>query len=327
MPEDRKKYWVGFDLGGTKMMAKVFDAEFRVVARDRRKTKAHEGAEAGLQRIAGSIHDALQKAGLSSGALAGIGCGVPGPLDLDKGILLELPNLGWKNVQMRKALEQEFGCSTVICNDVDAGTYGEYRFGAGKGARSVLGVFPGTGIGGGFIYDGKILRGRNYSCMEIGHCQVVSNGAVCGCGRRGCLETVASRLSIAAAAASAAHRGEAPHLAAAVGMDLSRIKSGALAAAIAEGDKAVEQIVRDAAQWLGIAIAGAVNLLAPDVVVLGGGMVEAMPDLFLKEAGDAAMARVMPSFQKTFKVCIAQLGDDATALGAAAWAEAGLKAG
>lgn len=326
MADEEHKYWIGFDLGGTKMMAKVFDEKFETLARERKKTKAHEGAEAGVERIAGTIHEAVNAAGIDVEHLAGIGCGVPGPLDIDKGILLDLPNLGWRNVRLKKALEEEFGCPAVIANDVDAGTYGEYRFGAGKGARSMLGVFPGTGIGGGFVYDGKILRGKRHSCLEIGHCQVVSDGALCGCGRRGCLETVASRLSVSAAAAAAAHRGEAPHLLESAGMDISSIKSGALADSIAAGDKSVEQIVRDAARWLGIAIANVVNLLAPDIVVLGGGMVKAMPDLFLKEAGDAARDRVMPSFVKMFEVRIAELGDEATALGSAAWAHDSLEA-
>ena len=321
-----EKYWVGFDLGGTKMMAKVYDGRFETVGRERRKTKAHEGADAGVERIAGTIHKALDEAGVDAEHVAGIGCGVPGPLDIDKGILLNLPNLGWKDVRLKKALQDEFGCPVAVANDVDAGTYGEYVSGAGKGARSVLGVFPGTGIGGGFVYDGRILRGKRYSCLEIGHCQVVSDGALCGCGRRGCLETVASRLSVAAGAAAAAHRGEAPHLVESVGMDISNIKSGALADSIAAGDRAVETIVRGAARWLGIAIANVVNLLAPDIVVLGGGMVEAMPDLFLEETAAAAHARVMPSFEKAFDVRIAELGDDATALGAAAWVRDSLEA-
>ena len=324
MSKAADEYWVGFDLGGTKMMAKVFDDDFETLAREHKKTKAHEGAEAGLARIIGTIHKALDEADVSTKELTGIGCGVPGPLDIDKGILLNLPNLGWRNVGLKEALEEEFGCPIVVANDVDAGTYGEYRRGAGKGARSVLGIFPGTGIGGGFVYEGAILRGKRYSCLEIGHCQVVPDGPLCGCGRHGCLEAVASRLAVSAAAAAAAHRGDAPHLLESSGMDLSDIKSGALAGAIEAGDGVVEQIVRDAARWLGVGIASAVNLLAPDIVVLGGGMVEAMPDIFLKEADDSARGRVMPAFEKAFKVRVAELGDEATAVGAAAWAQANI---
>src|SRR5262245_38055008 len=211
---------------------------------------------------------------------------------------------------------------TVVLNDVDAGVYGEYRFGAGKNARCLVGVFPGTGIGGGCIYEGQILRGKNVSCFEIGHVQINPNGLPCGCGRIGCLETEASRLAIAAAAATAAFRGEAPHLLAAAGTDLANVRSGVLAEAIQAGDTIIEQIVQRAARLIGWAVGDVVNLLAPDVIVLGGGLVEAMPELFVEEVEQAARRRAAPPFSKTFKVAAAKLGDDAVVRGAAAWAQA-----
>src|SRR5262245_1612692 len=221
--------WVGFDLGGTKMLAAAFSPEFRLLGRRRRKTKGAEGAKAGLERIVETIYDALTDGKLSQEKLAGIGVGCPGNVDLEKGVVIDSANLGWKNVQIREALEKEFKCPVVILNDVDAGVYGEYRFGAGKGARCLVGVFPGTGIGGGCVYEGHVLRGKNVSCFEIGHVQINPNGLFCGCGRVGCLETEASRLAIATAAAAAAYRGEAPHLFAAVGTDVALIRSGILA--------------------------------------------------------------------------------------------------
>jgi glucokinase len=309
------------------MAAAVFDSGFKVVARGRKKTRAREGAAAGVSRIVDVIAAALEEAGVSPGRLGGIGVGCPGPLDLDRGVVLQLPNLGWKDVPLRRKLEKAFGCPAVLSNDVDAGVYGEYRFGAAAGARCVVGVFPGTGIGGGCVYGGELLRGRNRSCMEIGHIQVLPDGPRCGCGRRGCLESVCSRLAVAAAAAAAAHRGEAPRLLEACGMNVEAIKSGALADSIRGGDAAVERIVRDAARWLGVGIGTVVNLLAPDVVVLGGGMVEAMRELFLDEVTKAARRHVMPSFEDIFEVRAAALGDDAVAMGAAAWAEHAVAAG
>ncbi len=178
------------------------------------------------------------------GDLRGIGLGSAGPLDLDEGIILDAPNLGWKDVKIKSILEKEFGCPAVVLNDVDAGVYGEYRFGAARSSRCAVGVFPGTGIGGGCVYDGKILRGKTNSCMEIGHIQVVPDGPRCGCGLQGCLEAVASRLAISAAAAQAAYRGQAPHLLDIAGTSLDEIRSGALADAIAAGDTVVESIVR-----------------------------------------------------------------------------------
>ena len=323
MPDGREKqHWVGFDLGGTKMMAAAFNADFRLLGRRRRKTKGAEGAKAGLERIVQTIRDALDESKVDAGSLAGIGVGCPGNIDLEKGIVIDSANLGWKNFQIREALEKEFECPAVVLNDVDAGVYGEYRFGAGKNARCLIGVFPGTGIGGGCIYEGQILRGKNVSCFEIGHVQVNPNGLPCGCGRIGCLETEASRLAISAAAAMAAFRGEAPHLLAAAGTDLENIRSGTLAEAIKSGDTIVERIVERAARLIGAAVGDVVNLLAPDVVVLGGGLVEAMPELLVEEVEAAARERAAPPFAKTFKVVAAKLGDDAVVRGAAAWAEA-----
>jgi glucokinase len=318
---DKVDHWVGFDLGGTKMLAIVYDADFRRVGRHRTKTLGFEGADAGVTRIVDTIRKALGEADIGHKRLGGIGIGCPGPLDLDQGIILEAPNLGWKDVPLKRALEKEFGCPTVISNDVDAGTYAEFRFGAGQGARCVLGVFPGTGIGGACVYEGEILRGQRSSCMEIGHVQVLPHGPRCGCGRRGCLEAVASRLAISAEATKAVYRGQAPHLRETGGMDISKIRSGALAKAIDAGDAVIERIVKEAAGYIGVALAGAVNLLAPDTVVLGGGLVEAMPKLFVGSVADAADRVVMPSFVGTYKIVAAELGDDASVSGAAAWAQ------
>jgi glucokinase len=266
------------------------------------------------------VRDILDELRIDVSEVTGMGVGVPGPVDQQKGVVLEAVNLGWKKVKLAETFEKEFHCPTVVLNDVDAGVYGEYRFGAAKSAQTVIGVFPGTGIGGGCVYHGQILHGKGKSCMEIGHMQVTPNGRLCGCGLRGCLETEASRLAIAAEAAMAAYRGEAPHLMAEAGTDLSDIRSSALAKAITAGDSVVEQIVRRAAGRIGLSIASLIHLLAPDFVVLGGGLVQAMPDLILNAVAETANRHVMPSFRDTFKVVAAKLGDDSTVLGAAAWA-------
>jgi glucokinase len=321
MDTSDRRFWVGFDLGGTKMMAAALSEEFRVLGRRRRKTKGAEGAKAGVERIVESIRDALEEGQVSAESVAGIGVGCPGNIDLDRGVIVDSSNLGWKNVQLKEILQKEFGCPTVILNDVDAGVYGEYRFGAGKNARCVIGVFPGTGIGGGCVLEGQVIRGKTMSCFEIGHIEVSPDGLPCGCGRTGCLETEASRLAISAQAAMAAYRGEAPHLLAAAGTDLSEIRSGMLAEAIQAGDKIIERIVERAARKIGRAVGDVVNLLLPDVVVLGGGLVEALPELLVKGVEEAARLRAAPPFSKTFKVAAAKLGDDAVVRGAAAWAE------
>jgi glucokinase len=304
------------------MMAAALSGEFRVLGRRRRKTKGAEGAKAGVERIVETIRDALKDGQVAADSVAGIGIGCPGNIDLDRGVIVDSSNLGWKNVQLKEILQKEFGCPAVILNDVDAGVYGEYRFGAGKGARCVIGVFPGTGIGGGCVLEGQVIRGKTMSCFEIGHIEVSQDGLPCGCGRTGCLETEASRLAISAQAAMAAYRGEAPHLLAAAGTDLSEIRSGTLAEAIQAGDTIIERIVERAARQIGRAVGDVVNLLAPDVIVLGGGLVEALPELMVNGVEEAARLRAAPPFAKLFKVVAAKLGDDAVVRGAAAWAEA-----
>ncbi|MBB72965.1 MAG: transcriptional regulator [Planctomycetaceae bacterium] len=317
---DQEEYWVGFDLGGTKMLACVYDAELQKLGSRRRKTRGEAGQEEGVTRVIKTIDQALADAEKTRTDLTGIGIGCPSPVDMERGVLLEAVNLGWENVPIQQELESEYDCPVAVLNDVDAGVYGESQFGAASGAQTVLGVFPGTGIGGGCVYRGQIVHGKNSSCMEIGHVQIRADGHLCGCGRRGCLETEASRLAISAEVAKAAYRGETPHLQEMVEPDLPELRSGVLANAIEAGDVVIEQIVRDAAAKIGIAVANFVNLFAADCVVLGGGMVEAMPDIFVKSVHKAAVKSVLPSFADSFHTVVAELGDDASVLGAAAWA-------
>lgn len=315
------RVWLGFDLGGTKMLAQIYDDEFKLLGKSRKKTKPALDAEAGVERIAQVIDEALVDAQLTADQLAGIGIGCPGPVDMDNGVVCDPPNLAWKDVPVRKMLEDRYPCPVAVLNDVDAGVYGEYRFGAGKKARCVLGIFSGTGIGGGCVYQGQILTGKRHSCMEVGHMQVVPRGPLCGCGRRGCLEAMASRLAVAANAAKCVFRGEAPKLQEIAGTDLANIRSSALAQAVKAGDVAIERLVVEAAKHIGMAVANIVHLIAPDVVVLGGGLVEGLPELICATVQDEAKKRVMPAFVDEFRVVVASLADDAGAMGAAGWAE------
>ncbi len=304
------------------MLAEVYDSDWNIVGKERRRTKPGAGADGGLSRVIETAQAALVNAGITCSELRGLGIGCPGPVDMQNGILLQPPNLGWETVNVKERLEAIFTCPVAVVNDADAGIYAEYRRGAAQGARCVIGVFCGTGIGGGCVYQGEILQGaRGSSCFEIGHVQVMSNGPRCGCGQRGCLESVASRLAIASQCARAAYHGDAPHLLEKVGTDLANIRSGALASAVKEGDAGVKDIMREAARYIGIAIGSVVNLMNPDIVILGGGLVEAMPDIFVDRVARSANKRVMPAFRDKFKVRPAQLMDEAGALGAALWAE------
>lgn len=316
----QKQCIVGVDLGGTKILSVVYDDQFRPLGQAKIKTKAAEGASAVLERVCESVCMALNESNVPLSCVSTIGVGCPGPLDLRQGVVLTAPNLGWRQVPLKRLLEKKLRRPVTLVNDVDAGVYAEYRFGAAQGAHCVLGVFPGTGVGGGCVYRGQLIQGRMRSCMEIGHLIVEPNGRLCGCGQRGCLETVASRLAIAADAAIAVIRGQAPNLKKETGADLSEIRSGALSRAIKAGDTIVKEIVCYAAYRLGVALAGVVNLLGPDVVVLGGGLVEAMEALFLREVRKAIKAHALPALQDDLRIVAARLGDYATVLGAAAWA-------
>lgn len=307
------------------MFAAVFDEKFQLLGQERKKTKGYQGASVGVERVVGTIREALANAKVSPNQIAGIGVGCPGPLHLDEGILIEAVNLGWHNVPLKDLLEKEFSCPVCILNDVDAGVFGEYHQGAGQGAHCLLGVFPGTGIGGGCVYRGEIFRGRNQSCMEIGHIPLFPMGKRDGTNLVGTMEAYASRLAIAAGAAQAAYRGQAPSLLKNVGTDLAAIRSSAIANAVKAGDKAVEQVVIDAAQIIGVGLAGAVNLLCPDIIVLGGGLVEAMSDLFVKHIEKTAREHVIDAFRDSFEVVPAKLGDLSGVIGAAAWQAASEK--
>jgi glucokinase len=313
-------YTMGIDLGGTKMFAVVFDADFEVVGSSRAPTVGHEGPQAGLERIGGCIDEALADAGLKGSELIAAGIGCPGVVDFETGVLRHAPNLGWNEVEVGKFLDDRFHCPVAVLNDVDAGTYGEYHHGAGKGARSLLGVFPGTGVGGGFIYEGKILRGRRASCLEIGNIRLLGSSLEGATGEPVRLEALASRLNIASTCAAEAYRGNAPTIMERAGTDIQKIKSGVVRKAIDNGDEAVENIMKRSIEYLALGIAAAVDLLGPDIIVLGGGLVEKMPDLYKRGVRRTIAKNASPALVEDLEIRIAEMGDFAVAVGAAAYA-------
>jgi glucokinase len=316
-----KNFRIGFDVGGTKMLAIVVAEDQTIIARKKRKTKGAEGQRDSLERICETIDMAVEQAGLDIANLKGIGIGCPGPIDMDKGIVQVAVNLGWKNFAIGEQLSKRFNCPTAVLNDVDAGVYGEYRYGAGVGSRCSVGIFPGTGIGGGCVYEGSILRGRRSSAMEIGHIRISSSDRSGGILMPGTLESEASRLAIAGECVKLAYRGEAPTILKLAGTDLSEIRSKVLSEAIKNGDVQVERTVKAAAEQIGYAALNMIHLLSPDTIVLGGGLVEAMKDIFIKGVEQVIDKYVLDCYRGTCKVVAAKLGDDAAALGAAGWVE------
>jgi glucokinase len=220
---------------------------------------------------------------------------------------------------LSKILEHEFGCPVGVLNDVDAGTYGEFVLGAGAGSRSLLGVFPGTGVGAGFVYDGKLVMGRTISAMELGN--VIFPGTHIGSPEFGTviLEDLTSRLALASAGGVACYRGQADELTRRSGGNLKDMRSKALAASFRAGDEATMIMFRNAIRYLGMGVAMVVNLFAPDRIVLGGGLVEEMPNLYLNLLREEVARYAIPELAKGVKYTIAKLGGTAVAAGAVAW--------
>lgn len=300
------------------MLAAALDTKFNLVGSKRKKTRGDQTAIT-LERIEALIRKMLEESDIAVDRIAGIGIGCPGPVEWQTGVVRVAVNLGWKDVPVGKFLSDRFGCPVAVLNDVDAGVYGEYKFGAGKGARTALGIFPGTGIGGGCVYDGQILRGKHLTCMEIGHVMITSSPRQGATAMTGTLESEASRLAIAGEIAKLAYRGEAPSVLKSTGTDLAKLRSKAISEAIKNGETAVTKVIENAAELIGYAVTNMVHLIGPDCIILGGGLVEAMPELFLKEVRKTANRCVLPCYADTFTVKAAELGDNAGIMGAAGW--------
>ena len=305
----------GIDIGGTKIMAAVLNHQFEVIGRCKKKSKSKKNGGNTEDRIFGIVDEALEAAG--GPAIKGIGVGSPGPLDPTTGVIIDTPNLGWKNFPLADKLKARYKVPVVVDNDVNVGTYGEWCFGEVKDSKNVVGVFPGTGIGGGIILGGKLLHGFTGAAGEVGHMTLEVDGPFCGCGKRGCLEALASRTAIAKEVAALAAREDAPYVLENCGTDLRKLRSSALARAITAGDTMVEDVIRKAAYYVGIAVGNLINILSPEAVVLGGGLVEAMEDLYLEEVNRGIKDHAMPFLREGVRVVAAKLGDDAVVLGAA----------
>jgi len=324
MPSDTAKkrregpVTVGFDLGGTKMLALVLDRNYEVLGSAKAKSEGHKGAHVGLGRMREVIVEAMEDARCELEQIEGIGVGCPGLVDTRAGVLVDAQNLGWKDLPLGEALGERFGCPVVVLNDVDAGTYGEYTHGAGKGSRSLLGVFPGTGVGGGFVYDGRLVVGKRYSCMELGNLVMGAGGLMGDEDGAVVLEDLCSRLAVASAATMAAYRGQAPTVLEGAGFDLSKVKSKVLARA-AESDDEVGKILGRAVRYLAMGVASVMNLLAPDRIVLGGGLVEEIPEYFVKRLKREIKRYTMASLMEDVVIVPATLGSRAVGVGAVSY--------
>lgn len=307
-PEHR----LGIDLGGTKIHVVVINRKGRIVGSARTATKGERGYPAVVARVARTALQALDDAGVKPKAIRVCGLGAPGPVDSENGIMHMAPNLGWARKPLGKDLGKALGLRVVLGNDVNCGALGEVAYGAAADARSAVAVFIGTGLGGAVILDGQVVNGAHGYGGEIGHLPAPFGEAVCGCGRRGCLETVASKTGLVRLISEAVAKGGKARLA----LD-GTLKSSAITEALAAGcpvTKAAIERLSEALAW-GLCAVG--NTVDPEVFIIGGGLGEALgKPLLTRLVSLMTETSVLYSRQKP-RLVMAKLGDDAVAVGAA----------
>ena len=271
--------YASVDLGGTKIACALATAGQRVIAERTIPTDSHEGPEAVLERIGALVNSLAAGSGARPAAL---GIGVPGLVDLARGVTRFLPNFPtqWRDVPLRERLEPRIGCPVYLLNDVRAATLGELTFGHGRSVKTMAFFALGTGIGGGIVVDGVLRLGPLGAAGELGHQTVLPDGPLCGCGNRGCLEALASGPAVAAEGVRLLLSGQAPKLHEIAGGDPSRVTPKKMAAAAEAGDAAVREALIRATGYLGIGVANIVTAIHPELIVLGGGMADLGPLLF-----------------------------------------------
>ena len=326
MPEQTKaEYIVGVDLGGTKILAGVFDNQLRCLSRNKLSTKPERGPEAVTKRIARAVQDAVDECDLSIKQVRGVGIGAPGAVDPETGVVFFAPNLNWTNLPLKKNLEKELATPVFVENDCNASMLGVCESELSSKPRTAIGVFVGTGIGGGIIVDGKLYSGFNRTAGEIGHMILEVGGPKCNCGNRGCFEALASRTAIFRKIALGIKEGQKSLLPELLGGNLSEMRSGDLRKAIRKGDKFVERVIEEAAEYIGIGVANLINLFNPQVIVLGGGVISALEDEMMAIIVETAQDYAMNGTMKGIEIIASKAADDACIIGAAALARKGTK--
>jgi predicted NBD/HSP70 family sugar kinase len=313
-----RKLYGGVDLGGTKIQVAVIGARGGVAGEARGETPNTSGPQAVSDVIADTVREAARAADVEPAALASVGVGSPGEVDERSGTVLQARNVwDWHEpFALGPKLSEALGTPVVLGNDVQVATQAEFQLGAGKTYRSLLGVFWGTGVGGGLILDGRPWLGRG-AAGEIGHMVVRIGGRRCGCGRRGCLEAYAGRASMEAKARRLVDEGRHTVL-----FDLmekhgrTRLTSGIWDRALRHEDKVAKELIDQAVEALGAGIASAVNLLDVEAVIIGGGLGTKLGEPYVQRIREAMMPHLFAD-QRPPAVHLAALGDLGGAIGAA----------
>ena len=317
----KREYFVGVDLGGTKILAGVFTPQLKCLGKVKMSTKPERGPDGVLERVARCVQEVVDECDLHTDNIKAVGIGAPGAIDPEEGRMIFAPNLKWENVPLKKALEKQLDLPVFAENDCNACALGVYETELDPKPRSMVGIFLGTGIGGGIVLDGKPYSGFNRTAGEIGHMVLEVNGPKCGCGNKGCFEALASRTALFRRIQTAVKDGQKTVLTDMLGPELTDMRSGDIRKALRRGDKFIEQIVEEAAEYTGIAVANVINFLNPEVIVLGGGVMDQLADEMMPIIVKLAKEHALPGTAKGIEIIASKLGDDAGITGAAVLAK------
>ncbi|MBL0928023.1 MAG: ROK family protein [Phycisphaerales bacterium] len=305
---------VGIDLGGTNMQVGVVGGRGEILGRSRRKTEAERGFVAVVDRMGEAVAEACAEAGVAVEGLSGIGVGSPGAIDFERGVVVEAPNLVWNNVPLAAELSRRCaGRPVLVDNDVNVAVYGENRLGAGENARDCLGVWVGTGIGGGLVLNGSMYYGAFGSAGEIGHVLVFPTIQL---GERK-LEEICSRTFLSRRLVRLIRSNHASSLASLPPERLDNLTAGDLCDAYVAGDELTRRVIDETADLLGVAIANVVTLLALPLVILGGGLTESLGEAYVRRVEASMRRSVFPAACRACRVVPTRLADNAGLLGAA----------
>jgi len=285
-------YSIGIDLGGTKILAGVVDTDKGLVIDTAKKRTKKLEADFIVQRIIETVEKAICKAQIPISQISSIGIGAAGQVDRKNGTLISAPNLNCYDVELKKIIEEQFNIPTYVGNDVEVATLGEMKFGSGIGYNNFVCIFVGTGIGSGIVCEGKHLKGLTGTAGEIGHIIVNSGGRRCGCGEYGCLEAYASRTAIENRIWGSLKKGQKSILSETI-KENGIIRSKDLSEALDAGDELVLKVLSEASEYLSNGLASVVNFYNPELIILGGGLMEAVDlfyDLTVKKTFEKALA-------------------------------------
>ena len=311
-----KKYSIGIDLGGTKILIGLVEKESgKVVSHIKKKTKKEKGPENIVRKMVEGVEELLEESGKSFTEISSIGIGSAGQIDRKNGIIIGAPNLDCYNLNLKEILQNKFNIPVFVGNDVEVATIGEQKFGAGKGCADFVCDFVGTGIGSAIVKNGHIIYGATGTAGELGHIIVDLNGRPCACGAHGCLEAYASRSAIETRIEGALKKGRKSCISEYL-EEGKAITSSMIRKSIEREDELVTQCVSEASEYLSGGLASVINLINPELIILGGGLIEAV-DYFYKQTIKKAKSKYLPVPAEKIRFSKTILGDYSGVIGAA----------